>query len=577
MAGGAVLVPGRGITREDTTVTVGTGTGAGATGAKERGGSQVVDDYLSRDEQILKLGRTSFDVAVIGGGINGAAVARDAAMRGLRVALIDRGDFAGQTSSRSSKLIHGGLRYLRQGQLRLVYDALHERDRLSRLTAPHLVRPLRFLFPVYAGRTVSRMVLWAGLFVYDLLARTPKAQRYQALDTQQIGALEPELTKSGLRGGALYYDAHGDDSRLTLENVLDAVIHGAVVANYVALEGFDRQGSNLRAAFVRDAVSGKAFAINARMFVNASGPWIDHVRRMDDPACAAAVVLTKGVHLVLDARRLPLRNSLVLSDGHGRIVFLIRERDSILLGTTDTAYDAEPGSVRVAGADVDYLLDVVARAIPGAALVHRDVIASFAGLRALVNGNGARSPSSISREELIIASGSGMLSIAGGKLTTHRRIAQRVVDMVCRELGIAAGESPTLTTPLPGARTAPAGSDCVDGVAAAARAGLASRYGSRSALLEGLMAGDERLAEPLCADCPVLAAEPVFAARFEMARTLQDFMVRRTAMARHYPLHAEAAAPKAAHLMGTELGWSTEWEAAEVAQFTASLKASREV
>ena len=222
----------------------------------------MADDHLSRDEQILRLRRETFDVAVIGGGINGAAVARDAAMRGLRVALIEQGDFAGQTSSRSSKLIHGGLRYLPQGQLRLVYEALAR----ARTTEPSDRAPPgpsdRFLFPVYAGRTVSRLALWAGLFLYDLLARTPKAQRYKALGADQVAALEPGLTRTGLRGGALYYDGHGDDSRLTLENVLDAVIHGAAAANYVALTSFDKRAAGCapRRSAMCSAASASRFA-----------------------------------------------------------------------------------------------------------------------------------------------------------------------------------------------------------------------------------------------------------------------------------------------------------------------------
>ncbi|HKD65202.1 MAG TPA: glycerol-3-phosphate dehydrogenase/oxidase [Candidatus Binataceae bacterium] len=538
---------------------------------------QAADDYLSRNEQLLRLRRETFDVAVIGGGVNGAAVARDAAMRGLSVALIDRGDFAGQTSSRSTKLIHGGLRYLPQGQLRLVYEALHERERLCHLTAPHLVHPIDFLFPVYAGRTVSRLTLWAGLFVYDLLARMPASQRYKALAVNQVIALEPDLSRNGLRGGALYYDAHGDDSRLTLENVLDAVFHGAATANYVALEGFDRQGARLRAAQVRDVAGGERFEISARTFINAAGPWIDDVRRMDDPAARAAIRLTKGVHLMIAARRLPLQHSLVLSDGSGRIIFLIRDGESILLGTTDTDYSGERTQVLPLAADVDYLLGVVAQTIPGAGLRRQDIIASFAGLRALVDTNGAKAPSAVPREELIVRSGSGMLSIAGGKLTTHRRIAQRVVDMICRELGRPAGDSPTLTTPLPGARRPDRINGAADAVAIASRHELAARYGTRKDLIGALIQLDSSIAEPLSEGCPVLAAEAVYAARFEMAQTLEDFMVRRTAMARHYPEQAAAGAPRAAHLLGSELGWSAEREAAEVAQFNAALKASREV
>jgi len=538
---------------------------------------QVADDHLSRDEQISRLRRETFDVAVIGGGINGAAVARDAALRGLRVALIDQGDFAGQTSSRSSKLIHGGLRYLPQGQLRLVYEALRERERLSRLTAPHLVHPIGFLFPVYAGRTVPRVALWAGLSVYDLLARTPRAHRYRALTAEQVVALEPELATTGLRGGALYYDGHGDDSRLTLENVLDAVIHGAAAANYVALEGFDKLGDRLHAAQVSDVFSTERFAICARSFVNAAGPWVDRIRRMDDPAAPPAVRLTKGVHLVLESGRLPGRHSLVLSDGRGRIIFLIRERDSILLGTTDTDYSGEPEQVHALAADVDYLLDVVAQSMPDAGLRRQDVIASFAGVRVLVGGDGFISPSRVPREELVIPSKSRMVSIAGGKLTTHRRIAQRVVDMICREAGVAAGASPTLTTPLPGARPAANQTTAAESIAPAARAELASRYGTRIGLIEALVANHPQLGEPLCPGCPVLAAEAVHAARYEMAQRLEDFMVRRTAMARRFPAYAETAAHAAARLMGAELGWSAEHAASEIARFAAALKASREV
>jgi glycerol-3-phosphate dehydrogenase len=537
----------------------------------------VTDESPSRDEQILRLRREDFDVAVIGGGINGAAVARDAALRGLRVALIDRGDFAGQTSSRSSKLIHGGLRYLRQGQLRLVYESLRERERLSHLTAPHLVRPIDFLFPVYAGRTVPRLALWAGLFLYDLLARTPAGQRYKVLDAAQVAALEPHLKTAGLRGGALYYDGHGDDARLTLENVLDAVIHGAAAVNYVGLEGFDKDGDRIEAAMVQDARTAESFPIRARVLVNAAGPWIDDVRAMDERGAPPSIRLTKGVHLVLGAQCVPVRHSLVLSDGHGRIVFVIREGDSILLGTTDTDYSGERSRVRVLREDVDYLLGVVAQSIPDCALGHRDIISSFAGLRALVSGNGAKPPSALPREELIITGKSGMISIAGGKLTTHRRIAQRVADMICRELGRPVRESPTLTTPLPGARTCSQGPVCAGAIAPAARAELASRYGSRIALLEALIEKDAGLAQPLAPGCPVLAAEAVHAARFEMALTLEDFMVRRTSMARRYPVHAQAAAHNAAHLMGLELGWDAAREASEIAEFSAALKASREV
>jgi glycerol-3-phosphate dehydrogenase len=432
------------------------------------------------------------------------------------------------------------------------------------------------VFPVYAGRTLSRIALRVGLFTYDLLARTPRVQRHQVLSAALISEMEPELAREGLRGGAFYYDGHGDDSRLTLENALDAAIHGAAAVNYVALTSLEKQAGKIRAAQVRDIFSGDQFAIRARILVNASGPWVDAVRRMEDPGAASTVRLTKGVHLVLKAERLPVHHSLVLSDGHGRIIFLIRDRDVILLGTTDTDYSGEPERVRADAADIDYLLEVVARSIPSAALTHHDIITSFAGLRSLVGGKGGTAPSRLPREELVMVSKSGMLSIAGGKLTTHRRIAQRVVDLVCRELGKAAGRSPTLTTPLPGARRASQKNPLTATITASARAQLAARYGSRIGLLGRLIEQNPRLAEPLGPQCAVLAAEAIQAARFEMACTLEDFMMRRTALGLRAPDQAEAVAQRAACLMGAELGWTNERTATEVAEFVAGLKSRRE-
>jgi glycerol-3-phosphate dehydrogenase len=254
---------------------------------------------------------------VVGGGINGAAIARDAAMRGLSVALIERGDFAGATSSRSSKLIHGGLRYLPQGELKLVRTALAERERLRRMTAPHLVKPLRFFFPLYRGRGPGRIALGAGLWLYDLFARTPSAERHRTVNRAGALAAEPMLNPQALVGGAFYYDAGGDDARLTIENVLDAAYHGGAIANYVELERFARAEGRIVAAEVRDRCGATRLELRARVFVNAAGPWIDDVRRLDDPAAPPSVRLTKGVHLVIDRERLPVREALVLGDAHG--------------------------------------------------------------------------------------------------------------------------------------------------------------------------------------------------------------------------------------------------------------------
>jgi glycerol-3-phosphate dehydrogenase len=372
-----------------------------------------VRDGISRTAQLERLRAESFDLAVIGGGINGAAIARDAAMRGLRVALIDRGDFAGATSSHSSsKLIHGGLRYLPQGQLRLVRESLCERERLRLLTAPHLVHSIRFLFPCYRDRNPGRFSLWAGLMLYDLMARMPAALRHRRLSARDVREVEPALARTGfegdeLTGGALYYDGWGDDARITWENALDAAIHGAAIVNHVAIEGFSRTGARITAAAARDSIGGTAIELRARRFVNATGPWLDDVRRMDEPGAVAGVRLTKGVHLVVSGVRLPVRDSLVLSDAAGRIVFVMPRDGWVTIGTTDTDFDGDRENLRADDADIGYLLDLVNAAIPAASLSANDVAYSFAGLRALEMADGGRAPSSISREEIVLESTSG--------------------------------------------------------------------------------------------------------------------------------------------------------------------------
>ncbi len=523
---------------------------------------------LIRDEQIARLSRQNFDLAVIGGGINGAAIARDAAMRGLGVALIERGDFAGATSSRSSKLIHGGLRYLPQGELRLVRTALAERERLRRLTAPHLVKPLRFLFPLYRGRGPSRIALGAGLWLYDLFARTPRAERHRRVSRAETLAAEPMLNPEALAGGAFYNDAGGDDARLTIENALDAACHGGAIANYVEFERFSHAEGRIATAEVRDRLGGARFELRARLFVNAAGPWIDDVRRLDDPGVAPSVRLTKGVHLMIGRERLPVREALVLGDAHGRIVFVIPHGEEVLVGTTDTDFDGDRERVAAEPEDLDYLLGVVLQSLPGAALTAADVTASFAGLRALAVG-GRSAPSSVSREEVIVESRSGLISIAGGKLTTHREIAERIVDRAASILGRGAGRSPTLDTPLPGAR--PVELEDSGGAAQTLaalprdlREAMTARYGTRAIVAANLACQSPALAQALVAGCPVAAAEVLYAIRYEMAVSLADFIRRRTALSWRHPRCAGAAAEAAARLMARELGWDRAREQAEL-------------
>jgi glycerol-3-phosphate dehydrogenase len=524
-------------------------------------------DEISRTSQLERLRAESFDLAVIGGGINGAAIARDAAMRGLRVALVDRGDFAGATSSRSSKLIHGGLRYLPQGQLRLVREALRERERLRLLTAPHLVHSIRFLFPFYRGYKPGRFSVCAGLVLYDLLAWLPAADRHRRVSAGDVREREPALAADGLTGGALYYDGWGDDARITLENALDAAIHGAAIVNHVAIEGFSRTGARITAAAARDLIGSTAIELRARHFVNATGPWLDDLQQMDEPGAAASVRLTKGVHLVISAARVPVRDSLVLSGAAGRIVFVMPRDGWVMIGTTDTDFDGDRENLHADDADIGYLLNIVNAAMPAADLSADDVAYSFAGLRALEMGESGRSPSSVSREEIVLESASGLLSVAGGKLTTHRAIAQKIVDDVMQRMGRPTGQCPTLATPLPGARGGLeiAGEDSIASGDVASM--LAGRYGTRAALVVAIVHHRPELAARIVPGAPAIRAEVIHAIRAELATSVGDFLVRRTSMVWRDPASAIAAAPEVARLMGAELGWDSERIEGEIDEF----------
>jgi glycerol-3-phosphate dehydrogenase len=502
-------------------------------------------------------------------------------MRGLSVALVERGDFAGATSSRSSKLIHGGFRYLPQGQLSLVYHALRERERLRHVTAPHLVHPIRFLFPVYRGRGFGRFTMSMGLWMYDLFARTPVGEWHRNLSAAQVRESEPALAREGLTGGATYYDGWGDDARITFENVLDAAIHGAAVANYASVEEFGAARGRLCSASVRDLVAGAAFELRARTFVNAAGPWVDHIRRMEDPGAPPSVRLSKGVHLVFPRPRLPVREALVLGDDGGRIVFVMPHDRYVLVGTTDTEYAGDPAAVRTERSDVAYLLAVIAESLPGMRLSAEDVASSFAGLRALVtDGSDSKSPSAVPREEVILESRGGLLSVAGGKLTTHREIAEKLVNRLVREIGKGMSRCPTRDVPLPGARTEPdepdhAGARTLAALPRAAREILIARYGTRAWRPARIAAENSALAEPIAVGCPILAAEVLHSVRREMALTLEDFMIRRTALIWRYPIEAEAASPAVARLMAHELGWDAARESAEAADFRDNLRRRR--
>ncbi len=372
----------------------------------------------------------TFDLLILGGGITGAGVALDAATRGWRVALIDKGDFASGTSSVSSKLIHGGLRYLEHGRFPLVYEALHERGWLVR-AAPHLVRPLRFVLPFFAGARVRPWQWRMGLTLYDLLAGRDNLRRSGPLTIQQVRRELPNLRGAGMCGGAAYFDAQMDDARLCLEVIQTAVAHGAVVANYAHAIAFEKIGGAIGGVVVKDQIAGNEFKIRARQVLNATGPWVDAVCRLAGAETEPHLEPTKGVHIILPDRGLATA-LLLLHPRDGRVFFVIPWLGKTLVGTTDTVTPEGPDALAVLPEDSAYLLEAWRHFFPRDA--DPPVLGSFAGLRPLIRAKPGE-PSARSREFRHFTSPTGLVSVAGGKYTTFRSMAQQITDTLGKRLG----------------------------------------------------------------------------------------------------------------------------------------------
>jgi glycerol-3-phosphate dehydrogenase len=518
------------------------------------------------------LGGGEFDVLVIGGGINGAGIARDAALRGLTVAVVEQGDFASGTSSRSSKLIHGGIRYLQMGHVRLVLESSRERERLRRL-APNLVQPQRFVYPVYRGSPVPRWQLKLGLLGYDLLAGWWSVERHRMLSAAEVPTWEPGLRTDGLRGAGVYFDARTDDARLVVETMLSAAAEGAQVASYVKVAALLKVDGQVVGARVQDLLTGDQVDVRARVVVNATGPWVDQILALDQPGQPARLRLTKGAHILVPRDRLPHRDAIVLHAVRDqRVMFVIPWGTHSLIGTTDTDHHGGPDTPPVVEAeDVDYLLGTVNHYFPDVRLLPADVASGFAGLRPLVAPPMAAglSPSATSREEEILVSASGLVSIAGGKLTTYRIIAGHVVDRVVTRLrarGVtrAIGPSSTADRPLPGGSGIPdvlaaqAVSNDGHGLGAAVVQHLAQRYGDRMRGVLGMIGADRALGGPIVPSLPDPRAEVVAAVDREWAQTLEDVLRRRTQVALCDADSGAGVAAEVAALMAPRLGWTEE-------------------
>lgn len=558
---------------------------------------------FDRTRNLDRLAHGTYDVVVIGGGITGTGVALDAASRGLRTALIERDDFASGTSSKSSKMVHGGLRYLQSGDVRLVYQALRERQRLID-NAPHLVHVVPFLIPIFSGRSgiiprrVARALGWA-MWAYDLTGGIRIGKRHKRLGRDAALAHMPTLNPERLAWAYLYYDAYADDARLTLTVARTAAIeHGAVVVNHARVAGFRKaasigdggaSGGRIDGVQVETA-EGRQIEVRAHTVVNAAGVWTDDVRALDEGIHPQSIRPAKGIHITVPWHK--VRNDIAA------VIPVRRDRRSIFVvpwpsadgtlggddgftyvGTTDTDYDGDIDDPQCTAEDIDYLLDAL-NATVRQPLDRSDVLGSWAGLRPLVRDGVDQRTADLSRRHHITISDSGVITIMGGKLTTYRDMAEDTVDKVVERLGelghqrVGPGRvaqhirrSQTAKLRLRGAEGWETERD--------RDPHLAQRYGGDARVVRAMIEADPTLGEPLVPGLPYRQAEAVYAVRYEMATSLDDVMSRRTRARLMARDASGSAAAEIADLIGDELGWSAEQREAEVAAYRRQLEHER--
>lgn len=526
----------------------------------------------TRQRNLERLASERLDLLIIGGGITGAGIARDAILRGLRVGLVERRDFACGTSSRSSKLIHGGLRYLPQGDVALVMEAANER-RAVRQIGPHLTRPQQMLVPVHSRS--GYLTINAGLFTYDRMARVHKEERNRMLGREETLALEPLLRPERIYGAGLYYEYLTDDARLVIDALKAAAALGALIVNRTAVTSFLHEGGGISGVVAHDESSGDELPIQARVIVNAAGPWVDAVRLLEGEGEKQRLHLTKGIHLILPRERLDVGRCVVMNAADKRSVFVIPRGDVVYLGTTDTDYDGRFDDPPITAEDAEYLLAAANATFAVDRLTFDDVVGAWAGLRPLLHQEGKK-PSEISRKDEVMISAGGLISIAGGKLTTFRKMAERITDMVAERL---TAQGLRLPDKLGDSESYPlSGGDIDSGVAtyithlqqrwprvaADVVERLVSLYGSNGERMVEAMANDPKLGERCAADSPVTYSEVAYAVREEMALSVEDFLERRARVflwSRHNGLDI---APAVARLMGGLLGWDARRIDAEI-------------
>jgi glycerol-3-phosphate dehydrogenase len=533
-----------------------------------------------REDSLRRLADEQFDVLVIGGGITGAGVALDAASRGLKTALVEKDDFASGTSSKSSKMIHGGLRYLQQREFRLVYENLAERQRLLN-NAPHLVAPLPFLIPLFGrdgvvSKTVARSYSTA-LWLYDITGGLRIGARHKRVNKAQALAHLPTLNTEHLVAGFLYYDARADDARLTLTLARSAALeHGAVVANYTPVVRLttNAQGA-ANGAIVRPNPSDEAsdITVRARVVVNATGVWADDVRAMDEGTHPHSIRPAKGVHVTVPADRLPCDIAAVIPvPKDRRSIFVVSwpDTDLVYLGTTDTDYQGPLDDPSCTPEDVDYLLEA-ANNVTTSRLTRADVTGVWAGLRPLLapakkGGHVSERTADLSRRHTVRTSEHGVVTVTGGKLTTYRKMAEDTVDAVVRRLGESPKSRRCITKSLRLIGATPKSKDPV--AQAHPLSHLVGRYGTEAPAVRALADGRPELLDPVVAGLPYTGAELLYAVQEEMAQTLDDVLSRRTRAVIQRAQPTMAAASAAAALIAADMGWDEQEAADQASRFT---------
>jgi len=510
---------------------------------------------MNREEMISRiLDRTEpWDMLVVGGGATGIGIAVDAASRGYDLLLVEQSDFGKGTSSRSTKLVHGGVRYLQQGNITLVMEALKERG-ILRENAPHLVHDLAFIVPNYDWWEAPFYGI--GLKVYDMLAGRYGFGASKILSTDETFKRIPTLKTEGLRGGVIYYDGQFDDARLLINLARTAAEQGATLLNYARVSAFTRDGAGfLNGAVFEDVETGKEHAVKARVVINATGPFADNLRRMDEPEAPALIAPSQGIHLVFDQKFLPGNSAIMVPHTKdGRVMFAIPYLGTTLVGTTDTPITDSTLEPRAFPEEIDFILETAGTYLQKAP-AREDILSVFVGIRPLVRGGGDENTAALSRDHTILISNSGLLTIAGGKWTTYRQMAEDAVDYAATLAGVDARACVTKRLNIHGYHKSPQKFDSL------------ALYGSDAPAIQDLLRADPLRRERVHPALTALSGEVVWAARFEAARTVDDFLARRTRSLFLDARAAIAAAPKVAALMAKELGRNARWESDQVESF----------